>query len=332
MDMQNLEDLSLIDKHTCSYMLTSAMLAGIKLDVFTQLSNSPKSANALAEVINARPGKLLPLLYILVKAGLLNVDNDMFSNTVEAQTYLVRERPDYKGSSISMMLGAIQKTDETIRTGIPQSKLDFNILPEDLLAKIFQGLHPELLEAGKQLAVKFGFNKYKQMLDVAAGSGGLSIAACQLCPDLEATIVELPNIVPVAEKFVSNSGMSDRIKVIECDVVEASPKGKYDIAVMRYFLQSVSREMAQKSLKNTIRVLEPGGTLLIIGKVLNNTRLSPLQSVLFNLIFLNLFDDGQSYTEQEYMKWLAEAQFVDIEIQNDLPPLGDAIIMARKPA
>ena len=34
----------------------------------------------------------------------------------------------------------------------------------------------------------------------------------------------------------------------------------------------------------------------------------------FSLITLNLFDDGQAYTEQEYLDWLAEAGFAGGDI------------------
>lgn len=331
MNIPGTEDLSLIDNHTFSYILSAAMLTGIKLDIFTQLDNNPKSADALAKIINVNKEKLVLLLFILVKAGLLAVQQDIFSNTNEAQKYLVREKPDYKGNMISMMLGAIQKSDESIRSGIPQSKFNFNVFPEDILFKIFQEMHPGLLESGKRLMEKVEFNKYKHLLDIAAGSGGLSITACQEYPNLEASVVELSNIVPVTKKFISASGVSDRIKVIECDIIEDYPKGKYDIAVMHYFIQVISPEMAQKSLKNVFKALEPGGTLLIVGKVLDNTRIFPLQSVLFNLLFLNLYDDGQAYTEEEYTKWLSDAQFIDIKINNNLPPIGDALITAVKP-
>ena len=47
-----------------------------------------------------------------------------------------------------------------------------------------------------------------------------------------------------------------------------------------------------------------------------------------NLIFLNQYDEGQSYTEREYRDWLAEAGFVDI--QRSKQPGGHSIVSARK--
>ncbi len=54
-------------------------------------------------------------------------------------------------------------------------------------------------------------------------------------------------------------------------------------------------------------------------------------AVSFNLVFLNIYDHGQAYTEQEYRNWLAEAGFVDFE-RVLLPSNPSSILTARKPA
>ena len=59
--------------------------------------------------------------------------------------------------------------------------------------------------------------------------------------------------------------------------------------------------------------LTAGGTIYIIGQVLDDTHTTPPEAVGFNLIFLNTFYAGESYTEREYRTWLRAAGFVDIE-------------------
>ena len=61
------------------------MLAGMQLDVFTPLNDSPLTAAQLADVLGVNTEKLSRLLYALVTAGLLTVDGDRFANTPEAQ-------------------------------------------------------------------------------------------------------------------------------------------------------------------------------------------------------------------------------------------------------
>src|SRR2546423_933255 len=60
-------------------------------------------------------------------------------------------------------------------------------------------------------------------------------------------------------------------------------------------------------------VRSSSGGIYIIGQVLDNSRLSPPETVAGNLFFLNVFDEGQAYTEQEHQDWLTEAGFAPCE-------------------
>ena len=47
------------------------------------------------------------------------------------------------------------------------------------LAAFFRGLHPGALATGRQLAASSGFDRFRSLLDVGGGSGGVAIAACE---------------------------------------------------------------------------------------------------------------------------------------------------------
>src|SRR4030095_5529251 len=74
-----------------------AMLAGMELDVFTTLKDGPLTGRQVAATLGVDSVRLKALLYALVAAGLLTVDDERFSNTREASQFLVRGRPDYVG-------------------------------------------------------------------------------------------------------------------------------------------------------------------------------------------------------------------------------------------
>lgn len=66
--------------------------------------------------------------------------------------------------------------------------------------------------------------------------------------------------------------------------------------------------------------MNPGGTIYVVAQILDDSRISPLEAPGYNLIFLNTFDAGEFYTEQEHRGWLSEAGFVNIERANFLLP------------
>ena len=72
------------------------------------------------------------------------------------------------------------------------------------------------------------------------------------------------------------------------------------------------------------------GTIHIIGRLLDNSRLAPASSVTFSLLCLNSYDDGQSYTEREYADWLSLAGFEGFERMHLIGV--DDLVTARRPA
>ena len=74
-----------------------AMYAGMKLEVFTPLKDGPLTVQNLAQSLNVNPTRLGPLLYALVVAELLTVEDDSFANTPEAAQFLIKGNPGYMG-------------------------------------------------------------------------------------------------------------------------------------------------------------------------------------------------------------------------------------------
>src|SRR3954469_19281818 len=89
--------LDTIPKLEMAAHIAFAALAGLQLDLFTPLADGPRNCEQIAKELGVGPALLRPLLYALVLAGLLTVEDDRFANTAEADYYLVRGRPAYGG-------------------------------------------------------------------------------------------------------------------------------------------------------------------------------------------------------------------------------------------
>jgi hypothetical protein len=310
-----------------------AMLAGMQLDVFTPLKDGPLTATALADTLRVKAERLSPLLYALVDADLLMVEGDRFANTPEADFYLVRGRPTYLGSNhelYSDLWSAALSAGASIRAGAPQVRHDFSAMSDAELAAFYRGLHAGALATGRQLATTFHFERFRTLLDVGGGSGGLAIAACQSCPGLEATVAELPRVARITRATVAEAKLADRVEVQAINIVERAPEGQFDAAVLRSLIQVLGREEARAALRHAGAAVEPGGMLFIVGHVLEDNRLAPTNAVRMNLAFLSVYDEGQAYTEQEHRGWLGAAGFSDVEINYGAAPGGASIVTARK--
>ena len=303
----------------------------MQLDLFTPLNDGTKTSKQLADALGAKTWKLEPLLYALVAADLLTVTDDRFANTLETDRFLVRGRPDYIGGRHEVFAwrwNSVLKTAETIRSGLPEARFEFSSMSPEELESFYRGIHPETVEAGRDLLAGYDFSCRRNLLDVGGGVGGLAITVAQRWSHIHSTVVELPRVVPITQRYIEEAGVEDLVQAMAADVINTSMTGSYDVVIIKSFIQLLSPEEAQIALRNVGGVVEPGGVMYILGSILDNSRLAPAGLVGENLLFLNIYDEGQAYTEGEYKGWLTEAGFGDFE--RIVRPNGNSILVAHK--
>jgi SAM-dependent methyltransferase len=312
-----------------------AMLAGIQLDVFTPLKGGPMTAEDIAHAIGVGgPARLRLLLYGLVAAGLLTEQDGCFSNTPEANQFLVKGAPAYIGNRHTLLshrwIANLPKTAESSRSGVPQAKVDFSNSPQQELEAFLRRINVLTVAAAHALLERYDFSSNKTLADVGCGGAGLALTIANACPHMQVTAIDLPVVTPIAKKIVEEEEATDRVKVMAADALNGPLPGSYDVVVLRGLLQVLPSEDARLAMKNIGAATNPGGTIYIVAQILDDSRTSPLEAVEFNLLCINTFDAGESYTEAEHRAWLGEAGFMDIERANFLLPDGHGLMTARK--
>ena len=181
---------------------------------------------------------------------------------------------------------------------------------------------------GRQLAKQHDFSRFNLLADVGGGSGNIAIGACEACPKLRATVLELDRVVPIALQFIADAKLTDRVTAARCDITHEAPAAMYDVAIMRSLIQVLSPDQAARAIQNIGSRIHPGGELYIIGYVLDDSRLAPWEAAAYDIAFLNIYPGGRSYTEGEHREWLRAAGFGQVE--RILLPINTSLITARK--
>jgi hypothetical protein len=299
-----------INQHLANVYPSLAMMAGMQLEVFTAIGEESKDLDSIAGILEVRPEKLRPLLYALVTAGLLVVEKNNFQNNQEAKEFLIKGKPRYIGnmhSAYSDLWASTMHTAESIRTGQPQAEHDFGNMSKTELRAFVRGLDAGASATARRLQKEFDMGRFENILDAGGGSGGLAIALSRLCPNVKLTVADLSNVTPVTKECVLEANLSDRVSVKECDLVNQKIEGAYDAIIMRSVLQVLGPEQAETALSNAASSLSLNGELYMVGRVLDDSRLTPIDSVAVNVMFLNVYQEGQAYTESEYNSFFMSA-------------------------
>jgi len=308
-----------------------AMLAGVQLDLFTALADGPRSAAQLGGMLSLAENRLSRLLYALVAAGLLERGDEGFSNTAEADRFLVRGRSDFLGGGhelLAQIWNADLRTAQSIRSGEPAALHDFSAASDEDMMAMLRGMHPYAIAGAHDLARRFDLSGARSLIDIGGGSGGLVLTLCATYPGLRGTLLELPRNARLAAAFMGAEG-GERVTIEAGDIVAAPPHGEYDVAVLRALVQVLGRDEAASAIAHAVAALRPGGTLYILGSgIIDDNRLGPSAAVFLNVTLMNVYRSGEAYTEAEHRAWLEAAGCG--AISRTVLPSGGSIIAAVK--
>jgi SAM-dependent methyltransferase len=322
-----------IMRHSTSLYSSIAFFVGTQLDIFTILDEGQMTAEDVAIALETKPHFTERLLNALVAADVVKFEGGRFFNTPESSHYLVKGKPGYLGEHVTVnpylkywMFEAGIKTAETFRKGEAVDSYDYEGLPFDALLATFRGTMPVAVKAGEELARRFDFSRYSSVADVGGASGGLIASLAKKYPDIDYYVAELASVIPVAEALLKEQGME--ADVLEWNVLEGPCELSFDAVILRALIQVLSPEDARDAIMNIGASVNKGGSVFVLGHVMDNSRTSPVEEVGWYLINLNWEDEAGYYAEEDYTEMLQEAGFRDI--QRERLPNGDGLIHAMK--
>ena len=128
---------------------------------------------------------------------------------------------------------------------------------------------------------------------------------------------------------MNEEGATGRVKVLTADVLNGPLPGSYDAAILRALIQVFSPKTRALRSRTSGRINPAARHISSDRSLIIHVKSSPA-AVGFNLNFINTFDVGESYTEQEYREWLSKAGFVDIERASYMLAGENGLMTARK--
>jgi hypothetical protein len=112
-------------------------------------------------------------------------------------------------------------------------------MSQDELRHFFCGEHPYAVEYGRDLVERYDFSSYNTLLDVGGGSGGLAIAVTEACPNIKATVVDLPKVTPVTQHYIDEAGAGSTVTGIHDENSMLWPLSKPTVACCMWNLPIV---------------------------------------------------------------------------------------------
>jgi len=251
------------------------LLTGIELKVFNQLSE-PKSADAVAQAIGTHPINTRVFLDSLTAIDLLQKKNGLYRNSPITQAFLVEDSPTYLGAALQLLHSqtSLENLSKLIKEGPPPTpEITFS---EEMFAQEYASIE----RAGDaQIMVDIvselpEFPSFRKMLDLGGGPGLIGMAVVAAHPSMKGVIFDLPPMVKVAETFIKEYGMEDRMKVLGGDGYRDSIGEGYDLVLACSSLQAY-KDKLDSIVKKVYDALNPSGVFISYFTGLTHERTKP---------------------------------------------------------
>lgn len=314
-----------------SYWRTCLLITASHLDLFAWIGKGEKSPRALAAHYGGRATGWEIFLDALCGMGLIRKRRDKYVNGDFASRYLIGPgatllQPNHDSWNSWGGLSSILTTGK--RPRIQKPFLSDRAQAKRLLCAL--DLHAQ--QIAPYLIDKLPLSGCRTLLDVGGGLGTFARAFCRHYPQLQATVVEHPNIVPLARRAIRDSGMAKRVRVIGLDILRDALPREFDGVFVSNILHAHGVAENRALLTELRHCLNPRGQLILRDVFMRRNRTAPEWGTLFSMSLLLHTPEGRCYGLDEILGWLRQAGFSRISRpfrSSPLPFDPDSILIAK---
>jgi 2-hydroxy-4-(methylsulfanyl)butanoate S-methyltransferase len=315
------------------FMGSQALFAALEVGLFTELANGPASLGELARRLGIEPRPLRALLEACVATELLLRHGEHYRNSAGAERYLVRQARGYVGDyylrQIAATLYPQLPAARTVMRGGPAGGTYAGFLADPARAEEFiRGQHAGSSGPAYLLAKTFAAGAYACLLDLGGGSGAFAIEMVRR-HGLSAIVVDHPSVVAVARKIVGETGLSDRIRCVEGDVVAGPWPSGADLILLSYVVSSYGPPVLREVLARAHAYLPPGGGLVVHDFALHGNRPGPRNAALWYFANLAISATTHPHTVDDITHAMADAGFLGVTARPHVPDITFAFTGRR---
>ncbi|PLX02862.1 MAG: hypothetical protein C0594_11505 [Marinilabiliales bacterium] len=270
------------------------------------------------------------LLDALVSLNYLKKEKDAYANTEDSQQFLSRHSQEYISGfgHTSQMWKSWSWLTEVVKLGPQVKNSDLKSKDTKWLESFIEAMDNRATKQSGLTVEAIRKEDVSHILDIGGGSAAFSIEFLKKYPKASAVVFDLPNVLPITEKYIQAAGMGNRISCLKGDYLADDFGRGYDIIFLSAIIHINSFDQNKELIKRCSESLNQGGIVVIQDHVLEEDRTSPASATLFAVNMLVGTDHGDCYTQSQMEEWFGAGNLV-FEERNDMS-FGVSQIIGKK--
>ena len=315
------------------FMASKTLFTALQFGLFSHLADVPLSIDQAADKMGIHVDRAGTLLTALTTIGLIHFDGEQYSNSLAADAFLVKGAKNDFGDYLSQqvdkqMYGLLDQVADAMADELPETAISSYAewMADADAAKLYSdSQHAGSLGPARILARNLDLSDADSFLDVGGGTGAYAISLCEENPQLQATVIDFPNVARLGQEYVSRSGLQDRISYHPGDLLEIDwPEGQ-DIVLMSYIFSSVPGDKIQGLVQQAASVLNPGGKLIVHDFMVDPDRNGPKLAALWQFQHTAFNPQARSVSTDWAADTLNDAGFLNTEVAPMIPGMTSVV-------
>jgi SAM-dependent methyltransferase len=325
--------------------IAKVLVTACEQGVFDALQQRPLPLEMLAEQLNCQPQGLRLLLQLLVSAGYLRQHRGTYANTRMSRRWLTCGSPANVAPYILHTPDIVAIWDhlpDVVRTNQQAMRMPYEEDPNDpatqaALARHYAGLAALAMVLGGEVVNRVRLpHGAAHLLDVGGSHAAYSVLFCRKYPHLLATILDIQPGIEAGKRTAIQTGLTERMSFIPGDIVRddfstlLADYPLYNVALYFHIAHLLPPDINAAVLKKVVQSLKPGGVLVFLDQVTDQTHGSRLASLMVQFMALTMTTvGGTCYPFPTVKTWLEQAGMTHVRHHRLFTP-GATLITARK--
>jgi len=316
-----------------SYQGAAVLAAAADLELFSALVSAPLGAADLARTLECDLRGLTILLDALVGLRLLEKSGSHYSLPAGMNALLT---PDGAQSILAMAqhqghcLRNWAQLAHVVKTGRAAVRIPGVRGEAGDQAAFIGAMHNVSAPSADRVIKAVQPLRFRHLLDIGGASGTWLIAFLRACPSAQATLFDLPQVIPMARRRLVAAGLDQRVRLVAGDfTTDALPPGA-DLAWVSAIVHQNSRAQNRALFTRVCAALVPGGRIAIRDILMEEDRTRPVAGALFAVNMLVATEGGGTFTFAELHEDLVAAGFAEVALARGDEAMN-AIVVAKKP-
>ena len=300
-----------------SYRQGCVLFAAAELDIFSILNKKSMTAESLTAELETDYRATVILLDALAAMKLLDKSNNKYSVPAPVAELLTEQGPNSILAMVRLQGNSLRRwvqLSRVTRSGAPaEQKPSIRGAAADQAAFI-GALDNFSAPAAAKVVEQLQPLKFNHLLDIGCASGTWTIAFLQAVPDAEATLFDLPEVIPMAKRRIAKAGMTDRVSFVPGDFYTDDLPTGADFVWLGAIAHQNSRKQNQTLFAKIHAALRADGVVVLRDVVMDESRTEPEAGALFAVNMLVATEAGSTYTFQEYHSDFLGAGFTEVTL------------------